>query len=210
MSVHHDFLAHSCRYSLILLLLLRGFRLNLTVWLLDAILGVSETLATYSSRHLYRWGIIFYHQHRLAHLPVVYNQVRLLSQPRHCDALVPFVCVLNNICGALALRSCGPYVQLGSPQNTPVLISNDVVLVRLVTQTQAHKFHHYLHDTTAFDAHIYGAGAPEEWFSLVLEAGMALWFGLYPAALSLTLIMQSVSSKVGHTRTVGAWTRPHA
>lgn len=75
-SVHHDFLARSCRYSLILLLLLRGFRLNLTVWLLDALLGVSETLATYSSKYLYRWGIIFYHQHRLAHLPVVYNQVR--------------------------------------------------------------------------------------------------------------------------------------
>ena len=40
---------------------------------------------------------------------------------------------------------------------------------------EAHKYHHYLHDTTSFDAHIYGAGAPEEWFCLVLEACMALW-----------------------------------
>lgn len=34
---------------------------------------------------------------------------------------------------------------------------------------EAHKFHHYLHDTTPFDAHVYGAGAPEEWFSMVVE-----------------------------------------
>ena len=63
------------RYSLILLLLLRGFRINLTIWLLDAALGVTAKLAELSSKHLYRWGIIFYHQHRLAHLPVVYTQV---------------------------------------------------------------------------------------------------------------------------------------
>ena len=42
------------------------------------------------------WATIYYHQHRIAHLPVVYDQ--------------------------------------------------------------SHKFHHYLHDTTPFDAHIYGAG----------------------------------------------------
>lgn len=46
---------------------------------------------------------------------------------------------------------------------------------------QAHKFHHYLHDTTAFDAHVYGAGAPEEWWSLMLELGwVAVVLSLLP------------------------------
>ena len=48
----------------------------------------------------------------------------------------------------------------------------------------AHKLHHFLHGTNAFDAHIYGSGMPEEFFMLALELGMYFGFGLIPASLN--------------------------
>ena len=77
----------------------------------------------------------------------------------------------------------------------------------------AHKFHHYLHDCTPFDAHIFGSGgapppsapsppssppppasdgtaprtlppAPEEWLILMSDLALGLGFGLQPASLS--------------------------
>ncbi len=38
-----------------------------------------------------------------------------------------------------------------------------------VVYAHAHKQHHYLHDTTAFDAHIYGSGANEEFAWVLAE-----------------------------------------
>lgn len=58
-------------YSLLVLLLARGHPVNVTVWALDAALGVSTHVAAATSRVLLTWGTIFYHQHRLAHLPTV-------------------------------------------------------------------------------------------------------------------------------------------
>ena len=46
------------------------------------------------------------------------------------------------------------------------------------------------------------SGAPEEWFALVLEAGMALWYGQLPAILNYSVMMQSIASKIGHSRSV--------
>lgn len=66
--------------------------------------------------------------------------------------------------------------------------------------TDAHKFHHYLHDTTAFDAHIYGSGAPEEYFCLVAELLPALLFGLPPPSLSFCLLYISWTNKIAHSR----------
>eukprot|EP00041_Stephanoeca_diplocostata_P022729 m.544703 g.544703 ORF g.544703 m.544703 type:complete len:479 (-) comp22141_c0_seq1:607-2043(-) len=129
-------------YSILVLLLARGHSVNVTVWVLDAMLGVSARVADATSRLLLTWGTIFYHQHRLAHLPTVYEE--------------------------------------------------------------AHKFHHYLHDTTPFDAHVYGAGAPEEWFSMVLEVVGLTRYGLPPPLLSYGIIRQSIASKIGHTRSVFA------
>ncbi len=83
------------------------------------------------------WAALFFHQHRLAHLPIVYPH--------------------------------------------------------------AHKFHHKLHGSTAFDAHIYGSGLPEEFFMLWLEAGMALQFGMLPASLGSHILYLSWSNKIGHT-----------
>eukprot|EP00040_Diaphanoeca_grandis_P023643 m.128884 g.128884 ORF g.128884 m.128884 type:complete len:432 (+) comp29359_c1_seq2:252-1547(+) len=125
-------------YSLILLLLLLGFKINVTVWLIDSCFGVTRRISDLVAKHIMDWATVYYHQHRIAHLPIVYDQ--------------------------------------------------------------AHKFHHYLHDTTPFDAHIYGAGAPEEWFCLVVEASLALYCGYCPALLNYDLMMQSISSKIGHTR----------
>jgi len=64
---------------------------------------------------------------------------------------------------------------------------------------QAHRFHHYLHDATAFDAHIYGSGLPEEWFLLALEMALGVQ-GVTPMSLGYHVLMQSFSNKVGHTR----------
>jgi hypothetical protein len=49
---------------------------------------------------------------------------------------------------------------------------------------QAHKFHHHLPDACAFDAHIYGSGAPEEYFLLLTELVVAAWLGCCPPSLS--------------------------
>lgn len=125
-------------YSLILLFLLRGYKINLTLWLIDYCFGLTNKLAILLSRHVSHWAILFYHQHRMAHIPRVYEQ--------------------------------------------------------------AHKFHHYLHDTTSFDAHIYGSGAPEEWLCLFVEIVFCLLFGILPVSLSSQALMLSWSNKIGHTR----------
>ena len=44
----------------------------------------------------------------------------------------------------------------------------------------AHKLHHYLHGTMAFDAHIYGNGMPEEIVFLSAELCMSVGFGWVP------------------------------
>jgi len=59
----------------------------------------------------------------------------------------------------------------------------------------AHKFHHHLHDCTAFDAHIFGSGAPEEWFILMCDLTLALCFGCAPASLSYHVLQISWYNK---------------
>jgi hypothetical protein len=67
--------------------------------------------------------------------------------------------------------------------------------------SDAHKFHHYLHDTTAFDAHIFGSGAPEEWLILMTDVVLALGFGVVPASLSYDVLQMSWFDKwMMHTR----------
>lgn len=64
---------------------------------------------------------------------------------------------------------------------------------------QAHKFHHYLHGTNAFDAHIYGCGMPEEWCYLMIHLILSLVFGCPPVELNPCLMQFSYDSKIGHT-----------
>ena len=64
----------------------------------------------------------------------------------------------------------------------------------------AHKFHHYLHDTTAFDAHIYGSGAPEEILCLFTELIPAVLLGAVPPSLSYNVLCVSWDNKVAHSR----------
>lgn len=64
----------------------------------------------------------------------------------------------------------------------------------------AHKFHHYLHDSTAFDAHIYGTGAPEELFSLIFELLGSIYFNCLPPCFNFVALRQSWKNKIGHTR----------
>ena len=88
------------------------------------------------------WQVLFFHQHRMAHLPRVYEQ--------------------------------------------------------------AHKLHHYLHDCSPFDAHLYGSGLPEEWCLLVFEVAVAAGFGVLPPALSFNVLANDWGNKVGHTRKADA------
>ena len=67
---------------------------------------------------------------------------------------------------------------------------------------QAHKLHHYLHDCTPFDAHLYGSGLPEEWCLLAFEVAVAVGFGVLPPALSFHVLANDWGNKVGHTRKV--------
>jgi len=67
--------------------------------------------------------------------------------------------------------------------------------------TDAHKFHHFLHDCTAFDAHIFGSGAPEEWLILMSDLALALGLGCLPACLSYHVLSVSWYNKWGfHSR----------
>jgi len=115
-----------------------GVRLNLTAFLIDWGFSLTSRLADVISGSTVHWAPAFYLQHRMAHLPRVYEH--------------------------------------------------------------AHKMHHYLHDTTAFDAHIYGSGFPEEWFHLVVETAATVLFGIFPMSLSSHLLNLSWANKIGHTR----------
>jgi len=65
---------------------------------------------------------------------------------------------------------------------------------------QAHRHHHYLTDSTPFDADVYGSGMPEEWFKLMTEISVCLLTGLMPWSFTLTTLGQSLENKIGHTR----------
>ena len=68
----------------------------------------------------------------------------------------------------------------------------------------AHRFHHYLHDSTAFDAHIFGSGAPEEWLILMVDVLLGGYFGVVPGCLSYHVLGISLFNKWGfHTRVEG-------
>ena len=69
--------------------------------------------------------------------------------------------------------------------------------VDVVMMTQAH---HYLHDANAFDAHIYGSGAPEEFHILWMELLVATVLQWTPPSLTYYVLYISWTNKVGHTR----------
>jgi len=127
-------------YTLLILLLLRGQTFNLIPWLIDAAFGISPLLTRFvTSKLTMHWAVLFYNQHRMAHLPRVYEH--------------------------------------------------------------AHKFHHYLCDTNAFDAHIYGSGMPEELLCMWIEIALGLFrLPLVPTSISYQTLLISHSNKVGHTR----------
>jgi hypothetical protein len=120
-------------------LLCSNFRLRLLPLLLDAAIGATPRLSAFISDHVMHWSEIFYHQHRMAHLPKVYEH--------------------------------------------------------------AHKMHHYLHGSTAFDAHVYsGNGMPEEWWLLAVDVVCTtLLGGANPAFLNFHILWSSWTNKVGHT-----------
>ena len=75
-----------------------------------------------------------------------------------------------------------------------------------IIYAHAHKLHHYLHDTTAFDAHIYGSGMNEEFGWIVAETVPCLFFPgvLFPYFMNPMTLLFSWTNKGGHTRTSDA------
>mmetsp|Transcript_23754 Transcript_23754/g.51896 ORF Transcript_23754/g.51896 Transcript_23754/m.51896 type:complete len:565 (+) Transcript_23754:53-1747(+) len=73
----------------------------------------------------------------------------------------------------------------------------------------AHKMHHYLHDSTAFDAHIYGSGLNEEFFWILAETLPCLLFpnsGVFPYWMNLIVLYISWTNKGAHSRTASSVT----
>lgn len=72
-----------------------------------------------------------------------------------------------------------------------------------VVYQHAHKMHHYLHDTTAFDAHIYGSGMNEEFFWIWAEVLPCLLCPslFFPYFLNFDTLYMSLTNKPAHTRT---------
>jgi len=64
----------------------------------------------------------------------------------------------------------------------------------------AHKMHHFLFDSTPFDAMVYGEGMGEQYCWLVVEACMSACFGLPPYILNPTTLHASLTNKFGHSR----------
>ena len=87
------------------------------------------------------YSLTFYHQHRMAHLPTIYQH--------------------------------------------------------------AHKLHHQLHGTTAFDATTFGWGMPEELVILPLELLLLAWTGLPPTMANLHVMTVSLGNKYGHVMLEG-------
>jgi hypothetical protein len=123
--------------SLVILGLLQGRRVDLAAAVADWCFGLTARITDRIAKTGYNWTTLFYPQHRVAHLPVVYQQ--------------------------------------------------------------AHKFHHVLNGTTAFDAHLYGTGVPEEFFCMLLEYTTASLLGVVPPFLNGHNLWLSWTDKLGHT-----------
>ena len=136
-SIGYSFL-NAKSFYLILLPHMDGLYINLTVFFIDWLFGLCEKFNTFFSAKTLHWATLFYTQHRMSHIPFVYEH--------------------------------------------------------------AHKFHHFLHDSTAFDGHLYGSGAPEEYHILCMELILTVVFGWTPVSLSPWVLYLSWTNKVGHAR----------
>lgn len=69
-----------------------------------------------------------------------------------------------------------------------------------IAYNQAHKFHHVLHGSSAFDAHsLFGNGMPEEFFFILLELMCVVLIGLPPALTNFFLLKMIIKNKFAHT-----------
>jgi sterol desaturase/sphingolipid hydroxylase (fatty acid hydroxylase superfamily) len=66
---------------------------------------------------------------------------------------------------------------------------------------QAHRLHHYLRETTPFEASsVDGSGTAEEWLRMMTEIGLSLATGLMPPSFSPAALKVALGNKIGHTR----------
>ncbi|CAE8590723.1 unnamed protein product [Polarella glacialis] len=126
-------------YFLLVFLFCRGASINVAWLVCDAVLGLGAVVNNIVQQSPLSWEFLFYHVHRLQHLPVVYDQ--------------------------------------------------------------GHKAHHRLHDTTAFDAHLFsGSGFPEEWFLVFVDIMFLQVLGVPPPALTYRMLKYQLGNKETHQR----------
>eukprot|EP00439_Symbiodinium_sp_Y106_P072170 s122_g13.t1 len=65
-------------YILLVLVMCRGHRLNLAWLALDAVAGISPLINNFMQRTVLSWESLFYHIHRMEHLPGVYEHAHRL------------------------------------------------------------------------------------------------------------------------------------
>jgi hypothetical protein len=150
-SVGYGFINCKTYWLILLILLMRyGVRVDLLAlgihalipyaWIMRGARAIKPILPP-NTTHWTFPGAMFYHYHRMVHLP-------------------------------------GPYVH-------------------------AHRPHHYLLDSTPFDADMYGSGMPEEWCKLMTELAVCLSTGLMPWSFTWPTIKESLGNRIGHTRLEG-------
>lgn len=120
--------------------------------------GLTKRVNGFVSKYTLHWAPLFYHQHRLAHLPHVYADAHKFHHYLHGTTQLPLLLI--------------------------ILPANILLLP--------------LPDSNAFDAHLYGSGAPEEWHCMMLEALPALYCGIPPASLSPYVLYVTSSALVLH------------
>lgn len=75
----------------------------------------------------------------------------------------------------------------------------------------AHKLHHHLQGSNAFDAHhLYGSGLPEEWVELSFELLLSLKLGLNPLVFNPVILIGSWENKIDHMKKLDGGNNHHA
>jgi hypothetical protein len=81
-SVFYGFI-NTKSYFLILFLLLRGLKMPVFAWILDAVFNLSGGISDLLNKTILNWPLLAYHNHRTAHLPYVYQDAHKFHHYLH-------------------------------------------------------------------------------------------------------------------------------
>jgi len=81
-SVFYGFI-NTKSYFLILFLLLRGLKMPVFAWIIDAAFNLSGGISDLFNKTILNWPLLAYHNHRTAHLPYVYQDAHKFHHYLH-------------------------------------------------------------------------------------------------------------------------------